>query len=45
MSSDAVMPEFADLYRTNRIIVEHAEFVVAQFAAATALRENGPHQC
>jgi hypothetical protein len=44
MSIDAVMPEFAGLSGANWMAVEHAELVVALYAAVTALHENGLHQ-
>jgi hypothetical protein len=44
MCIDAVMPEFAGLSGANWMAVEHAELVVALYAAVTALRENGLHQ-
>jgi hypothetical protein len=44
MSIDAVMPEFAGLSGANWMAVEHAELIVALYAAVTALHENGLHQ-
>ena len=44
MSSDAVIPELSDLSGANLMAVEHAELVVALYAAVTALDENGLHQ-
>ena len=44
MSVDAVLPEFAGLSDANWMAVEHAELVVALYAAVTALDENGLHQ-
>jgi hypothetical protein len=44
MSNDAVVPEFTSLSGANWITVEHAELIVALYAEATALHENGLHQ-
>lgn len=44
MSSDAVILELPDLSGANLMAVEHAELVVALYAAVTALDENGLHQ-
>jgi cobalamin biosynthesis protein CbiG len=44
MSSDAVISESAGLSGANLMAVEHAELVVALYAAVTALDENGLHQ-
>jgi hypothetical protein len=38
------MPEFAGLSGANWMAVEHAELIVALYAAVTALHENGLHQ-
>jgi hypothetical protein len=43
MVIDAV-PKIAGLSGANLIAVEHAELVVALYAAATALDENGLYQ-
>ncbi|HEV7610590.1 MAG TPA: hypothetical protein VGO37_01795 [Steroidobacteraceae bacterium] len=43
MSSDAVIPYLAGLSGTHMIAVEHAELVVALYAAMTALDANGLH--
>ena len=43
MSSDAVIPKLAGLSGTNLMAVEHAELVVALYAAMTALDDNGLH--
>jgi hypothetical protein len=43
MSIDAV-PEIAGLSGANLMAVEHAELVVALYAAVTALDENGLYQ-
>jgi cobalamin biosynthesis protein CbiG len=43
MVIDAV-PEIAGLSGANLMAVEHAELVVALYAAATALDENGLYQ-
>jgi hypothetical protein len=44
MSCDAVVPEFVGLSGANLIAVEHAELVVALYAAVTALDDNGLYQ-
>jgi hypothetical protein len=44
MSSDAVIPEFTDLSGANLMAIEHAELVVALYAAVIALDENGLRQ-
>jgi hypothetical protein len=44
MSSDAVIPGLADLSDANLMAIEHAELVVALYAAVIALDENGLHQ-
>jgi hypothetical protein len=44
MSSDTVILELRGLSGANLIAVEHAELVVALYAAVTALDENGLHQ-
>jgi hypothetical protein len=44
MSNDAVLPEYAGLSGAHLIAVEHAELVVALYAAVTALDRNGLHR-
>jgi hypothetical protein len=44
MSSETVILELGGLSGANLIAVEHAELVVALFAAATALDDNGLHE-
>jgi hypothetical protein len=44
MSSDAVVPKFAGLSGVHLIAVEHAELVVALYAAVTALDDHGLYQ-
>jgi hypothetical protein len=44
MSFDTVMPALAGLSGANLIVVEHAELVVALYAAVTALDDHGLHQ-
>jgi hypothetical protein len=44
MSSDAVIPKLPGLSDANLMAIEHAELVVALYAAVTALDENGLHQ-
>jgi hypothetical protein len=44
VSSDTVIIELAGLSGANLIAVEHAELVVALYAAVTALADNGLNQ-
>jgi hypothetical protein len=44
MSSDTVILESGRLSGANLMAVEHAELVVALYAAAAALDDNGLHQ-
>ena len=44
MSSDTVILELGGLSSANLIAVEHAQLVVALYAAVTALDDNGLHQ-
>jgi hypothetical protein len=44
MPIDAIVPDFAGLSGANLMAVEHAELVVALWAAVTALLENGLHR-
>jgi cobalamin biosynthesis protein CbiG len=44
MSNDAVIPELTGLSGAHLIAVEHAELVVALYAAMTALNDNGLYQ-
>jgi hypothetical protein len=44
VSSDTVIIELAGLSGANLIAVEHAELVVALYAAVTALDDNGLNQ-
>jgi hypothetical protein len=44
MSSDAVILELAGLSGANLMAIEHAELVVALYAAMTALDDHGLHQ-
>ena len=44
MSSDAVIPKLPGLSGANLMAIEHAELVVALYAAVTALDENGLYQ-
>jgi hypothetical protein len=44
MSSDTVILELGDLSGATLIAVEHAQLVVALYAAVTALDDNGLHQ-
>jgi cobalamin biosynthesis protein CbiG len=44
VSSDAVIPELAGLSGANLMAIEHAELVVALYAAVTALDDNGLHR-
>jgi hypothetical protein len=43
MSSTVMIPNLASLSGSNMMAVEHAELVVALYAAMTALDANGLH--
>jgi hypothetical protein len=44
MPINAMTPKLDDMSGANWMVVEHAELVVALYAAATALHENGLHR-
>jgi hypothetical protein len=44
MSSDALMPQLTKLSGDNLMAIEHAQLVVALYAAVTALDDNGLYQ-